>query len=365
MTHMTIYIIGSESALVLVVSGTQTVRCHNFRSSRFRSLILRIMNATTRNDFFERSMASSTARRAVQSNEALPVAMTSTVRPPFVGKSIMNSYSNAVHFGRITKGTNEDFLASSNFYTDEIEARKDRHDALIFLAKQQASHKVKAAINSSSKIYPFVTTGISPSSLMTIPYTPYHHFSKINASCFSASAPQSYNNLRPVLNEASRILRHQQSNILAMNSSFAQDKRDIVATTLHQLSHTPQHSLCRPAPVQLTKQAKYFSKAPLLNDVCLGRGKRGFKNEGNQRFLDMVTAKKEDYVVATKKQKGTIAQSVVQQVHSMGGRFIELHSQTALWFVVEDSIARDKTSRALREGAREIRMQLAKRKLKL
>jgi hypothetical protein len=97
---------------------------------------------------------------------------------------------------------------------------------------------------------------------------------------------------------------------------------------------------------------------PMPNDVLLGRGKTTCAHEGNRQFLELVSAKKETYVSSTKKHKKVIAKALVQQVKEMGGRFLQKSPLTGMWLVVDDGLARDKTSRALRDGAPAIRKNL-------
>ena len=97
---------------------------------------------------------------------------------------------------------------------------------------------------------------------------------------------------------------------------------------------------------------------PQPDDVLLGQGRATSSHPGNQFLTDLILAKKEDYALATKKQKRVIANNIIKKVHNRGGRFLQKDRGSALWYVAIDNITRDKISRALREGAPELRKGL-------
>jgi len=95
------------------------------------------------------------------------------------------------------------------------------------------------------------------------------------------------------------------------------------------------------------------------HDVLSGRGGATNHHPGNVRFRYLVKKFQGDYIRATRKEKPTIAMSIVNEVRNNGGRFVKqvdgasnIHSET-MWMELGDKKAREKTSQALREGAPE------------
>jgi len=87
---------------------------------------------------------------------------------------------------------------------------------------------------------------------------------------------------------------------------------------------------------------------PTPQDVLMGRGMAANAHEGNQKFLSFVGTKKTEYVTSAKKEKTVIAQSIVDEIHARGGRFLQ-QSIGGMWSGVDNNIAREKCSRALRD----------------
>jgi hypothetical protein len=87
---------------------------------------------------------------------------------------------------------------------------------------------------------------------------------------------------------------------------------------------------------------------PTPQDVLMGRGMAANAHEGNQKFLSFVGTKKKEYVTSVKKEKTVIAQSIVDEIHTRGGRFLQ-QSIGGMWSEVDNNIAREKCSRALRD----------------
>lgn len=58
------------------------------------------------------------------------------------------------------------------------------------------------------------------------------------------------------------------------------------------------------------------------------------------------------YLSSSKREKPKISCDIVNHIHSLEppGRFLQKDSKTNLWYEIEDSRAREKTSQALREG---------------
>mmetsp|Transcript_9828 Transcript_9828/g.15113 ORF Transcript_9828/g.15113 Transcript_9828/m.15113 type:complete len:356 (+) Transcript_9828:103-1170(+) len=88
-------------------------------------------------------------------------------------------------------------------------------------------------------------------------------------------------------------------------------------------------------------------------DVLLGRGTSIDKHPGNKYFRRLLSENRTDYVTAPKKmRKFLIATSVVQQIHALGGQFLQQDNDTGLWHPVDDGVAREKASRGLRRDSR-------------
>lgn len=93
-------------------------------------------------------------------------------------------------------------------------------------------------------------------------------------------------------------------------------------------------------------------------DVLMGRGKRVSEWAGNKHFRQIVDRNRKEYVASERHAKARIAESVIQEIYSFGGRFIrEVNGknscdgtdETAVWVVVEYDRALEKTCQALRE----------------
>ena len=79
-------------------------------------------------------------------------------------------------------------------------------------------------------------------------------------------------------------------------------------------------------------------------DVMMGRSKKWI---GNTRFASLVNSYTEKYNKGSERlDKTVVAMEVLHTIHSEGGRFIDRTKQG--WKVVDDSVAREKISQALR-----------------
>lgn len=117
---------------------------------------------------------------------------------------------------------------------------------------------------------------------------------------------------------------------------------------------------CRPnTPPQdnsLDQVGSTSSVGPTSNDVLCGRGKRIDSHEGNIRFRDIVSKKKQEYLAnsTTYLRKFHIALDVVTEIQKLEppGRFLELDSKSGLWVDIGDVRARKKAGKALREDSK-------------
>lgn len=88
---------------------------------------------------------------------------------------------------------------------------------------------------------------------------------------------------------------------------------------------------------------------PCPKDVLLGRGGRSNHHPGNQRYLEEKDMMQQRYLDASKIEKTIIAQELVDRIHAIGGRFLELDSKNGKWFEATNARCRKKCSQALRE----------------
>jgi hypothetical protein len=87
-------------------------------------------------------------------------------------------------------------------------------------------------------------------------------------------------------------------------------------------------------------------------DVLSGRGGKSNHHIGNKNFRNMVMEMKSDYrSKSTRAEKAALAESIVEKVYCMGGRFLiqnKVHFDFH-WRLMTTVEARRKTSQALRE----------------
>lgn len=102
------------------------------------------------------------------------------------------------------------------------------------------------------------------------------------------------------------------------------------------------------------------------NDVLCGRGGGTNHHPGNNHWRALVAANKRLYFLLPKKQKVLVAKFIVHAVRFQQiptGRFLQKVPTSHLWNDIGDHKATEKTSQALREGAPEIRRELAECRL--
>lgn len=88
------------------------------------------------------------------------------------------------------------------------------------------------------------------------------------------------------------------------------------------------------------------------NDVLCGRGKGSNDYIGNCRFRALVGKNREGYASAKRSEKPLIALKIVHTIGNQGGRFLKYDKSAQCWHTVPQDKAVEKTSQALREGAR-------------
>lgn len=91
------------------------------------------------------------------------------------------------------------------------------------------------------------------------------------------------------------------------------------------------------------------------NDVLSGRGGGTNVHPGNRTFRDLINAHRREYLKAKKNDKPAISRAIVKIIRDSGGRFLKKAGKTNSWVEIGDTLAREKTSQALRQRAPEMR----------
>lgn len=105
----------------------------------------------------------------------------------------------------------------------------------------------------------------------------------------------------------------------------------------------------------------YRTSTPNKNDVLCGRGGTINSHHGNEQYRSIVESKKRVYLTARfKREKRLIATSIVDQIRKMDppGRFLQKDADSQTWFDIGEEKAREKTSQALRENSKDVRIQM-------
>lgn len=100
--------------------------------------------------------------------------------------------------------------------------------------------------------------------------------------------------------------------------------------------------------LEIKEEDKVFYE-PTDKDVLFGRGPQIYWHPGNQRFLEEKDRLQPSYLAATKSEKKSISQDLVNVVHDSGGRFLDYDTRRDQWFEVLNEKARHKASQTLRE----------------
>jgi len=97
------------------------------------------------------------------------------------------------------------------------------------------------------------------------------------------------------------------------------------------------------------KKKVYITDDINEHDVLFGQGGESNNNKGNERYRAIVDRTRPMYTDATMTEKTAIAQSVVDEIASKGGRFLKKDDDTQQWYLAGEIAARKKASQALRE----------------
>lgn len=94
-------------------------------------------------------------------------------------------------------------------------------------------------------------------------------------------------------------------------------------------------------------------------DVLSGRGGATNRHPGNRHYRELILSHLQSYEDASKQEKPVIAKKLVQLIRDDGGRFLG-QKKDGSFYDIGDSVAREKTSQALRHRAYEKRNQARK-----
>jgi hypothetical protein len=93
---------------------------------------------------------------------------------------------------------------------------------------------------------------------------------------------------------------------------------------------------------------------PTKDDVLLGRGKPFQNHPGNQRMLEIVDERKEQYLAVKRDQKRAIVEEVLGVIQEGGASFLKRSADGHYWKEVEPAISFEKVSHALRSKVRRL-----------
>jgi hypothetical protein len=91
---------------------------------------------------------------------------------------------------------------------------------------------------------------------------------------------------------------------------------------------------------------------PKKLDVLHGRGRPYQEYHGNAFLSTILSARRDEYNMASRFEKTVISYDIVKQIHDRGGRFIQRDEATGGWTVVPEAVAREKVSSGFRTRTR-------------
>ncbi len=163
--------------------------------------------------------------------------------------------------------------------------------------------------------------------------------------------------------------RHAREGDLNNENSETRITSTTIATTtttrITTTKTTPTPSSLSPSSRGVATHTKvYTTSFPSDADVLLGRGVAGNRHPGNIAFRKLVNSRKALYQSEGKKEKRTVAKSIVQAVKDQEGRFLEKskHSTNSCWVEIDDEKAIAKACQALREKQRQSRFATSRQR---
>ena len=98
--------------------------------------------------------------------------------------------------------------------------------------------------------------------------------------------------------------------------------------------------------------------APGCFDVVTGRGQGILRLPGNKKYIKLVSKNKRVYAKCHLHDKQKVSKGIVAAIREVGGGFLQYDKQSQTYHDIGDKKALIKTSQALREGLKNIRLQI-------
>jgi hypothetical protein len=89
---------------------------------------------------------------------------------------------------------------------------------------------------------------------------------------------------------------------------------------------------------------------PQKEDILCGKGKEAHGHPGNRTYRILISLHRDDYrnPKANNYTKSSITKAVLASIRDYGGRFLKKDEHTDMWYEVDDNLAYEKVSHALR-----------------
>jgi len=113
-----------------------------------------------------------------------------------------------------------------------------------------------------------------------------------------------------------------------------------------------------------TEQSKpsAISGDPTSFDILLGKERASFNHSGNKRFRVIINQNLDRYMtVPTKTIKSRLIRDIYDEMKKTGFRFFKKDNHTDTWHEINDQLAREKVSHALRDRVKELKKPLKRR----
>jgi len=89
---------------------------------------------------------------------------------------------------------------------------------------------------------------------------------------------------------------------------------------------------------------------PSEHDIICGRGRGNFSHIGNQKLLDIIRERQEDYLKSNKRGKGALGKQILIEILMNGGRFIKLKDKDQqVWRVLSHKDVNTKIMHCIRD----------------
>lgn len=100
-------------------------------------------------------------------------------------------------------------------------------------------------------------------------------------------------------------------------------------------------------------------------DVLSGRGGGTNLHPGNRYYRELILSQCSAYEEASKTMKPEISRQIIRKIREKGGRFLRKSKTDGMYFEIDESTARGKTSQALRHRSFEFRNVLDPKRMKM